>query len=153
MTRDLFSTRSLLISNFRNTVLEASTSTRMFLEPPTDRPHRSLTILLQLTMQCAPPSTLGSLQLPSGPHRKSSSGHKSGRLNPALSNKDDANTGTAHTLKTYLKDMDAAHQEGLYQRIHLRTRLSGPRIGLLHLAFGPASDEVTLPKQRAWDTS
>ena len=32
---------------------------------------------------------------------------------PGPSNKDDANTGTASPLKTYLKDRDAAHQEGL----------------------------------------
>ena len=72
---------------------------------------------------------------------------------PGPSNKDDANTDTAYTHKTYLKERDAAHQEGLLKESIFETRLSGPRIGLLHLTFNPASDEVTLAKQEAQDIS
>ena len=50
---------------------------------------------------CAP-QHVGGLQLPASPHRKSTSGYKSGRQ-PGPSYKDDANTDTASPLKTYLK--------------------------------------------------
>ena len=155
-TRDLVSHRksSYKWIRNRNKVLEASPgpATRAFLEPPTVRPHGSLTKLLQLKMLWTSPSTLG-FAAARGPTPEILIRSQEWEAQPGPSNKDDANTGTASPLKTYLKDRDAAHQEGLYQRIHLWTRLSGLPIRILHLTFGPASDEVTLAKQEAWEIS
>ena len=113
---------------------------RVFLELPTARPQ-SLAMLLQLKMQCAPPSTLGFCSCPRAHTRNPYPVTRVGG-NPAPAAKTTL-TDTASPLKTYLKERDAAHQEGLLKESIFETRLSGPRIGLLHLTFSPASDKVT----------
>ena len=76
-------------------------ATWAFLEMPTAR-HTVLGKAVATEDAVDVAKHVGGLQLPASPHRKSTSGYKSGRQ-PGPSYKDDANTDTASPLKTYLK--------------------------------------------------
>ena len=84
----------------------------MFLEPPTARPHRSLTMLLQLTVQWMSPSTLGVCSCRDPTPEVDIRFHEWEAIQPQLQRRTQTH---CFTHKTYLKERTQPTKRDLYQ--------------------------------------